>query len=76
MFFEPLSKSSRGFTNVFLVTLHPVTLVSVNDSTFFWIASWSLGAIRRFLIVFPPLKYTCTPYSLHVFFILSLIPWY
>ena len=34
MFFEPLSKSSRGFTSVFLITLHPVTLVSVNDSTF------------------------------------------
>ena len=27
------------------------------------------------MIVLPPLKYTCTPYSLHVFFRLSLIPW-
>ena len=34
MFFEPLSNCSRGFTNVFLITLHPATLVSVDDSTF------------------------------------------
>ena len=56
MFFEPLSKCSRGLSNVFLITLHPVTFVSVYDSTFFWMVSWSFGAIRRFLIVWPPLK--------------------
>ena len=35
MFFEPLTKGSRGFTNVLLITLHPVTLISVDDPTFF-----------------------------------------
>ena len=35
MFFEPLTKGSRGFTNVFLIPLHPVTLISVDDPTFF-----------------------------------------
>ena len=33
MFFEPLSKCSWGIPNIFLITFHPVTLVSVNDST-------------------------------------------
>ena len=41
------------------------------------IGSWSFGAIRRFLIVVPPLKYTCTPWLLHAFLKLSLSPlWY
>ena len=56
MFFEPLTKCYRGFTNVFLITLNPLSLVSVYDSTFFWMVSWSFGAIRRFFIVFPLLK--------------------
>ena len=33
MFLEPLSKSSLGPTNVFLITLHPVTFKSIYDST-------------------------------------------
>ena len=56
VFFEPLSKCSRGLSNVFLITFQPVTCISVYDSTFFWMVSLSFGAIRRFLIVFPPLK--------------------
>ena len=40
------------------------------------IGSWSLGAIRRLLIVCPPLKCTCTPYLLHVFLTPSLRPWW
>ena len=36
VFFEPLSKCSRGLCNVFLITLHPITFVSLYDSTFFW----------------------------------------
>ena len=36
----------------------------------------SLGAIRRLLMVYPPLKWTCTPNVLHVFFILSFRPWW
>ena len=43
----------------------------------FLIGSWSFGAIRRFLIVFPPLKCTCTPWLLQVLLKLSLSPlWY
>ena len=38
--------------------------------------SLSLGAIRRLLMVCPPLKCTCTPYLLHVFLTLSLRPWW
>ena len=33
MFLEPSTKSSRGLSNIFLITIHPVTLVSVDDST-------------------------------------------
>ena len=33
MFLEPLSKCSWGFTNVFVITLHPVTFISLNDLT-------------------------------------------
>ena len=39
MFFEPLCKGSRGFTNVFLITVNPATLKSIDDPTLFedWI---------------------------------------
>ena len=33
MFPEPFTKSSWGLSNIFLITVHPVTLVSVDDST-------------------------------------------
>ena len=33
MFLEPFTKSSWGLSNIFLITIHPVTLVSVDDST-------------------------------------------
>ena len=33
MFLEPFSKSSRGLFNIFLITIHPVTMISVDDST-------------------------------------------
>ena len=43
----------------------------------FLIGSWSFGAIRRFFIVVPPLKCTCTPWLLQVHMKLSLSPlWY
>ena len=35
MFLEPLSKCSGGFPYIFFITLHPVTLVSVDDSNLF-----------------------------------------
>ena len=34
MFSEPFSKSSWGLSNVLFITLHPVTLVSIDDFTF------------------------------------------
>ena len=33
MFLEPFTKSSWGLSNIFLITIHPVTMVSVDDST-------------------------------------------
>ena len=41
---------------------------------YFWIGSLPLGVIRRFLMVVPPLKYTCTPNFLPMFLMLSLSP--
>ena len=38
--------------------------------------SLSLGAMRRLLMVCPPLKCTCIPYLLHVFWTVSLRPWW
>ena len=39
VFLEPLCKSSRGFTNVFLITVNPATLKPIDDPTLFkdWI---------------------------------------
>ena len=39
MFLEPLSKSSRGSTNIFLITVYPATLKPIDDPTLFedWI---------------------------------------
>ena len=34
MFLEPLTKHPWGFSNVFLITVHPITPVSVDDPTF------------------------------------------
>ena len=42
----------------------------------FFKGSLSLGAIRRFFIVWPPLKNTWTPNLLHDLLILSLSPWW
>ena len=35
MFLEPLSKSSWGLSNVFLITIHPITFVSIDDPNFY-----------------------------------------
>ena len=42
---------------------------------FFLMLSLSLGDTSKFLMVFPPLKYTCISYFLQMFLKLSLIPW-
>ena len=33
MFFEPLFKHPWGFSNVFLITVHPITFISADDPT-------------------------------------------
>ena len=43
VFFEPVSKCSWGLSNVFLTAFHPVTLVSIDDSTF---SGWYLGLLE------------------------------
>ena len=43
MFLEPLSKCSGGFTYIFLITLHPVTFVPIDDSTLFHERIFVLG---------------------------------
>ena len=43
---------------------------------FFMMVSLSLGAIRRFLMVSPPFRCTCTPCLLHVLLKFSLRPWW
>ena len=44
MFLEPLSKGSGGFPYIFLITLHPVTLVPIDDSTLFHKRIFVLGS--------------------------------
>ena len=44
MFLEPLSKCSRGFPYIFLITLHPVTFVPIDDSTLFHERIFVLGS--------------------------------
>ena len=44
MFFEPLSKGSGGFPYIFLITLHPVTFVPIDDSTLFHKRIFVLGS--------------------------------
>ena len=74
MFSEPLSKSSRGFTYVFLIAVNPATLKSIDDPTLFkdWILI--LGSHQEAFDGFPPLKYTCIPWLLQVFLRISLTP--
>ena len=65
---SPIYSSSQPSSLHLYLYMTPLLLV---------IGSLSFGAIRRPLMVWSPLKCTCTPYFLHVFFILSLNPcWY
>ena len=70
---EPLSKCSWWLPYILIITLHPIAFVSVDYATL-CDGILSLGAIRRLLMVLPPLKYTSTQCFLHTFFRLSLIP--
>ena len=74
MFLEPLSKCSRCFSNVLLITFQPVTFEPVNYATLFVMWSLSFGATNSSFRVFPLLKCTCMPYLLQMFLKLSLRP--
>ena len=65
---SPIYSSSHPSSLHLYLYITPLLLV---------IGSLSFGGIRRPLMVWPPLKCTCTPYFLQVFSILSLSPcWY
>ena len=49
MFFEPFFKSSWGLSNVVFITLHPVTFVSVDDSTFLLYRIFIFGSHQEVL---------------------------
>ena len=59
MFLEPLSKCSGWFTNVFIITLHPVTFISVDDSTSLFHGILVLGSHQE---VFDG----CTSFEIHL----------
>ena len=69
MFFQPLFKISSWLTNIFIMTINPVTLIPVYDPTFLFIGSLSFGDMRWSLMVWPPFKCTSIPYCLQMFFI-------
>ena len=72
VFFKHLSKCSWRLSYVFFTAFHPVTFVSVYDAT---LLSNMVFVFRCHQEVFDgpaPLKYTCIPCFLHIFFILSL----
>ena len=70
VFLEPFSKSSRGLSNIFLITVHSCHNDNCQMTPLcFRIGSLSFGDIRRFLMVVPPLQCTCTPNFLPMFLI-------
>ena len=76
MFFEPLCKSSRGFTNVFLITVNPATLKSIDDPTLFedWI--FILGGHQEAFDGFTSFKiHLYTMFVTGLFEPLSIILW-
>ena len=56
VFFISFSKCPCRFTSILLITQSCVTLIPLNHSTFLCVCGFVLGAIRRFLMVLPPLK--------------------
>ena len=64
---SPMYSSSHPFSLHLYLYMTPLLLV---------MGSFSFGAMRRLLMVCPPLKWTCTPNLLHDFLTLSLRPWW
>ena len=70
VFFEPLSKCSWGLSNVFFITFHPVTFVSIYDSTFlldgiviFWSHQKVLDGIASFKVDLHSMFTACFLYA-------------
>ena len=70
MFFRPLSKCSWGLSNVFLIAFHPVTFVSMYDSTFlldgilvFWSYQEVLDGIVSFKVDLHSMFIACFLYT-------------
>ena len=74
IFLKSLFEISCWLSYIFLITIYPVTFISVYDPTFLRIGSLSLGAIRKSLMVWPPFRCTSIPYFLQVLVKLSLSP--
>ena len=72
--FLNLSPNVLDDSNIFFITILPVTFISVNDPTLLDDEILSLGATRRLLMVIPPLRYTCTPCLLNAFLRCSFSP--
>ena len=77
MFFEPLSKCSWGLSNVFLITFHPVTFVSLSDFTFlldgiliFWSHQEILDSIASFKVDLHSMFTACFLYAFTDYFII------
>ena len=74
VFFKSFLKSSIKFFNIFPLTVHPATLVSIYYTTFLKMVSLPLVETRRSLMVWPPLKCIWIPCLLQMFLQLSLSP--
>ena len=77
MFLEPFYKCSRWFTNVFIIALHPVTFITVDDSTSVFHGILVLGSHQEVFNCCTSLEIHLHPKLLHTFLKLSLSPlWY
>ena len=73
MFFKPIPKGPSQFLNVFLFTTCLCAHKHIDHPTFLGDGILFHGSHQRFLIVFPPLKWTCIPTLSCTFLKLSLI---
>ena len=62
-----LSPSILDDSLLFIITLHPVTFVSLDDTIFLCDGILIFGRNQEVLMVLPPLKCACTPCFLHTF---------
>ena len=75
VFLQPFSKCSSCLTNIFFITLQPITFEPVYYATFLLVMwSLSLGATSSSFRVLPLLKWTSMPYFFPMFLIVSLRP--